>query len=145
MEEKKVLKVELCDAKAKLPVYAYADDAGLDLFSPIAFVLKAGERTVVDTKVALELPEGTVALIWDKSGLSIKKGLKVLGGVFDRAYRGTYMIGLINLSKEDIVFEESDKICQLLIQPIVQVSVEQVDEIDVLTSRGEGRMGSSGR
>jgi dUTP pyrophosphatase len=143
--EDRTLKVKLCDKKAKLPAYAHPGDAGLDLFSPEKIILRAGKRIIVDTKVAMELPEGTVGLIWDKSGLGVVKGIKVMGGVFDYSFRGTYTIGLINLSNEDLFINEGDKICQLLIQPIIRVNVEQVEKIDESTSRGTSRLGSTGR
>jgi len=92
----------------------------------------------------MEIPEGTVALIWDKSGLAIKHGIKILGGVFDYGYRGSYTISLINLSKEDYTFEAGDKIAQVLIQPVITVQVVESD-IENNTSRGEGRMGSTGK
>lgn len=139
------LKVKLLHPKAKLPTYAHPGDAGLDLCTPEKIIIKPSERVVVDTGVALELPEGTVGLIWDKSSLGCQKGLKVLGGVFDQGYRGSYTIGVINLSKEDIIIEEGEKFCQLLIQPIVRVGVTKVKNIETNTKRGTGRMGSTGR
>ncbi len=144
MVEKKI-KVKLLSEKAKVPAYAHEGDAGLDLFTPETFTLKAGEKKIVDTKVAIELPEGTVGLIWDKSGLGCLKGIKTLGGVFDHGFRGSYTIGLINLSDQDYTFEAGDKICQLLIQPVVSVEVEKVEKLDKTTSRGEGKFGSTGR
>ena len=144
MKQKPILKVCLLDPKAKIPSYAHNGDAGLDLFTPQKVIIKAGERVIIDTKIAMEIPEGTVALIWDKSGLAIKHGIKILGGVFDYGYRGSYTISLINLSKEDYTFEAGDKIAQVLIQPVITVQVVESD-IENNTSRGEGRMGSTGK
>jgi len=143
--EDRTLKVKLCDPKAKLPVYAHPGDAGLDLCTPRRVKIEAGQRVIIDTKVAIELPEGTVGLVWDKSGLGVVKGIKVMGGVFDYSFRGTYTVGLINLSDEDLILEEGDKICQLLIQPIIKVAVKEVNEINESTSRGINRLGSTGR
>jgi dUTP pyrophosphatase len=81
--EDRTLKVKLFSTEAKLPAYAHDGDAGLDLFSPERVVIRAHEKVVIDTKVAMELPPGTVGLVWDKSGLAINKCIKVLGGVFD--------------------------------------------------------------
>ena len=141
----KVLRVELADQDAKMPVYAHIGDAGLDLFSPKKILLKTGEKVIIDTKIKIDLPEGTVGLIWDKSSLGCVFGVKVLGGVFDQNYKGTYTIGLINLSKKDYQIEKGDKICQLLIQPIVNVKVKLVDKISNDSPRGSKRFGSSGK
>lgn len=139
------IKVKLLSKGAKLPVYAHEEDAGLDLFTPEGFTLKSGEKKIIDTKVAIELPEGTVGLIWDKSGLGCVHGIKTLGGVFDHGFRGSYTIGFINLSESDYRFDAGDKICQLLIQPVLSVEVEQVEEMEANTKRGESKFGSSGK
>lgn len=139
------IKVQLLSKDAKAPSYAHEGDAGLDLCSPYKVKLKPGEKTIIDTKVVIELPKDTVGLIWDKSGMACLNGIKVLGGVFDSGYRGSYTVGLINLSRKTYTIEVGDKICQLLIQPIVTVDVKIVDKIDVKTSRKGGRFGSSGR
>lgn len=114
------------------------------MFSPETVKIEAGEKVIIDAKIALELPPKTVALVWDKGSLACKKGLKILGGVFDEGYRGSYMIGVINLSKKGIIIKKGEKFCQLLIQPIVHVKVLEAD-INKQTSRGSGRMGSSGK
>ena len=142
---KQILKVKLLGKGAKAPCYAHEGDAGLDMFTPEKVTIKSGQKVIIDTRVALEIPKNTVALIWDKSGLACRHGIKVLGGVFDEIYRGSYTIGLINLSDKDYTFEAGEKICQLLIQPIITPEVEVVDEIETGTPRGEKRMGSSGR
>jgi dUTP pyrophosphatase len=143
--EDKILRVELVENDAKTPVYAHKGDAGLDLFSPKNILLKAGEKVIVDTKIKIDLPEDTVGLIWDKGSLGCVFGIKVLGGVFDQNFKGTYTVGLINLSKKDYQIEKGDKICQLLIQPIVNVKVELVKKISSNSPRGSSRFGSSGK
>lgn len=129
---------------AKLPAYAYAGDAGMDLFTVEGYTLKPGERHVFSTGIAMKIPEGFVALVWDKSGLSHKAGMKVFGGVLDSNYTGEYLIGLMNLSSEPHEFKKGDKIAQVLIQPVATATMEEVNELPE-TNRGEKRHGSSGK
>jgi len=137
------IKIKKLRPDVKLPAYALKGDAGMDIFSYEDVVIKKGEKYIFKTGFALEFPEDYCALIWDKSGLS-SKGLKVIGGVFEYTYRGEYMIGLINLGKEDHHFEKGDKIAQLLIQPIITVELEEVEELSE-SVRGEGSHGSTGK
>lgn len=139
------IKIALLSGDATLPSYANPGDAGLDLYSPEKAVIPARGKVIIDTKVAIELPRNMVALVWDKSGLGCVKGIKVLGGVFDEGYRGSYTIGLANLTDKDYTIEKGDKIAQLLIQPIHYVSVEQVKKINQNTARKGRRFGSTGR
>ena len=106
--------------------------------------IPAGGRALVSTGIALEIPSGFVGLIWDKSGLSIKNGLKTLGGVVDAGYRGEVKVGIVNLSNEDYALQAGDKVAQMLIQKVEQPVVEEVDELSD-TSRGTGGFGSTGK
>ncbi len=127
-----------------MPTYAHPGDAGLDMYTCEAVTVAPGERVTVSTGIAMEIPEGYVGLVWDKGGVSIKGGLKTLGGVVDSPYRGEIMIGIINLSSEPYVFEKGHKVAQMVIQKKENVSVEEVTELGD-TSRGEGRFGSTGK
>ncbi len=129
--------------EAKLPNFAHPGDAGMDLYSVAELTLKPGERVSVPTGIAMALPEGYVALVWDKSGVSHKFGVKVLGGVIDSGYRGEYLVGLVNLGQESFEIKVGQKIAQLLIQKVEHPEVEEVAELDE-TSRGDGRFGSTG-
>ncbi len=124
--------------------YAKPGDAGFDLYARERTVLAPGVQTLVPSGVALEIPEGYVGLVWDKSGLSIKHGLKVLGGVVDAGYRGEVMVGMINLSATEYVFEKGDKVAQMLIQRVEHVTFEMVDQLSE-TERGATGFGSSGK
>lgn len=128
---------------AKIPNFAHPGDAGMDLYSVANLTLKPGERISVPTGIAIALPDGYVSLVWDKSGISHKSGIKTLGGVIDSGYRGEYLIGLINLSQEDFEIKVGQKIAQLLIQKVEHPEVEEVAELDE-TARGDGRFGSTG-
>jgi len=137
------IKIKKLRPEAILPKYAHPGDAGMDFFSCEDAVLKPGERKLIPTGVAIELPEGYVSLIWPKSGLSLKKGLDVLGGVIEHTYRGEYGVILLNTSDEDYEVKKGEKIAQLLIQPIVSVDVEEAEELSD-SVRGGGGFGSTG-
>ncbi len=128
---------------AKIPQFALAGDVGMDLYSVIEVVLKPGERISCPTGIAMKIPEGYAALIWDKGGPSHKFGVKTLGGVIDSNYIGEYFIGLINLGREDFKIEKGQKIAQVLFQKVEIPEIEEVDEI-AETNRGDGAFGSTG-
>lgn len=128
---------------AKIPHFALEGDAGMDLYSVQDVVMKSGERISCQTGIAIKIPEGYVGLIWDKSGPSHKFGIKTLGGVFDNNYIGEYLIGLINLGKEEYKIEKGQKIAQVLFQKIETPEVEEVADFEQ-TNRGVGGFGSTG-
>ncbi len=127
-----------------LPSYGHPGDAGVDLFSLEDKELKAGEKYTFNLGFALEFEDRYVAIIKDKSGLSNKYGLHVLGGVYDSGYRGEYSVGMINLGKEEYKIKKGDKIAQLLIIPFEQAKLIETDEFSE-SSRADGRFGSTGR
>ncbi|MDZ4385194.1 MAG: dUTP diphosphatase, partial [Candidatus Moranbacteria bacterium] len=110
--------IKKLEAGAKIPQYAIAGDAGMDLFSLEDLELRSMEKAVCRTGIAMQIPAGYAGLIWDKSGIAIKSGIKILGGVIDSGYRGEVKIGLINLSQEIYKINKGDKIAQMLIQKV---------------------------
>lgn len=124
--------------------YAKAGDAAFDLFAAKDVTIAPMERVQVSTGVALEIPEGYVGLIWDKSGLSQKFGLRTLGGVVDSGYRGEVMVGIINLSKDPYIFEKGHKVAQMLIQKREHCDIVEVEQLSE-TERGSGGFGSTGK
>ena len=88
-----ILKIKKLHQDAIVPKYAHFDDAGFDLFAIEDTLVKVGERKAIKTGLAMAIPTGFVGLVWDKSGLSIKEGIKTMGGVIDSTYRGEVMIG----------------------------------------------------
>lgn len=138
------IKVKRLHPDAKLPSYAHPGDAGFDLFAPEAVTLGPGERKGIPSGLAIELPGNCVGLIWDKSGLSIKSGLKVLGGVLDSGYRGEIIVGMINLGAEPYTFQKGHKLAQMLIQEVVRADIEEIAELTE-TERGAGGLGSTGK
>ena len=138
-----IIKIKKLHPEAIIPSYAHPGDAGLDLYSCEDKLIKAGEREIISTGIAIEIPEGYVALVWDKSGLAGNAGIKTMAGVGDSGYRGEYKIVLFNTSKEDYYVKKSQKICQILIQPVEKAEIEEVSELSE-TSRGENGFGSTG-
>lgn len=138
------IKVKKLHPDAIVPKIAHLGDAGCDLFAVEEVTLKPGERGQVPTGLALAIPDGYVGLIWDKSGLSHKGGIKTLGGVVDSGYRGEILVGVINLSEESYTFEKGHKVAQMLIQKVESPTFEEVEELSD-TSRGEGGFGSTGK
>ncbi|OGG65599.1 hypothetical protein A3I99_02485 [Candidatus Kaiserbacteria bacterium RIFCSPLOWO2_02_FULL_45_11b] len=129
---------------AVVPSFAHTTDAGLDLCTTTEVIINPGERASVPTGIAMQIPEGHVGLIWDKSGISQKGGLKTLGGVIDAGYRGEIFVGLFNTSSEVYTFAPGQKVAQILIQKIEQPELEVVDSLED-SSRGEGAFGSTGK
>ena len=139
------LKIKKLQPEAVLPKYATQDDAGMDLFAIEDVEIMPMERKQIGTGIALEIPAGHVGLIWDKSGLSHKFGIKTLGGVIDSGYRGEIKVGVINLGTEKYFFEKGHKIAQMIIQKKETLEIEEVNELDLNTERGEGAFGSTGK
>jgi len=129
---------------SKLPAYATQGDAGMDVFALENTTVALGEIGKVKTGVAVEIPEGFVGLVWDKSGLSMKHGIKTLGGVIDSSYRGEVIVGVINLGKEAYTFEKGHKVAQMLIQKVEHVEIIEAEELSD-SERGEGGFGSTGK
>jgi len=129
---------------AKLPTFAYKTDAGMDLYTAHDFLLAPGQRLSVSTGIAIAIPVGYVALIWDKSGIAHKRGIKGLGGVIDSGYTGEIFVGIVNTGSEPQAFTVGDKVAQLLIQKVEHPDIVEVEELSK-TERGEGRFGSTGQ
>ena len=128
----------------QVPSYGRPGDAGMDIHAREDKTLMPSEQHIFKTGFSLAIPEGYVSLVWDRSGMAAKNGVKVMGGVLDHTYRGEVGVVLINLTQKPYGVKKGDRIAQLLIQPICTVEVEVVDDLEQ-THRGEGGFGSSGR
>lgn len=137
------IKIKKLREEAVVPSYAHEGDAGMDLCSCEDYVVGVGERQLVSTGIAMALPEGYWANIRGKSGLALKKGIAILGGVVERTYRGEYGVIVLNKGDEDFVIKAGDKVAQVVIAPVATADVEVVENLDE-TVRGEGRFGSTG-
>jgi dUTP pyrophosphatase len=113
------------------------------MYSIESLTLSPGDVHKVGTGVAVELPSGSVGLLWDRSSMGAK-GVRVLGGVIDEGYRGEIKVVLSNVGRDTIHIKKGDKIAQFLIQPIMHMSVEEVETLTE-ASRGEKGFGSSGQ
>ncbi|MCK4635933.1 MAG: dUTP diphosphatase [Candidatus Moranbacteria bacterium] len=128
---------------AKIPKYTIEGDAGLELYSLQDVSLFPDERKIVKTGISMKIPKSYVGLIWDKSGIAVKGGIKTMGGVIDSNYRGEVGVILKNLSDDIYEIKKGDKIAQMLIQKVECSIIEEVDELDE-TERGDGGFGSTG-
>lgn len=131
-----------------LPEYATPYSAGVDLraFINEPITLRPLERTLVPTGLYLELPQGYEAQIRPRSGLAFKHGLTVLNspGTIDADYRGEIKVILVNLSNEDFIINDGERVCQMVIAQHAQVEWTEVDAIDE-TERGAGGFGHTGK
>ncbi|MBT3836208.1 dUTP diphosphatase [Candidatus Woesearchaeota archaeon] len=137
------IKIKKLHQDAVVPKYPKEHDAGMDFYASESLVLQPGERRLVPTGISMAIPQGFVGLIWDKSGIATKHGLKTMAGVIDAGYRGEIRILVHNLSNEEYVVEKGNKVAQMLIQSVEQREVMEVSELDE-TDRGEGGFGSTG-
>jgi len=137
------IKVKKLREDAKLPTHGHPGDAGMDFCALENVVFSPGEQKRVPTGIAVEIPEGHVGLIWDKSSISFNLGLKVFGGVIDAGYRGEIIMCLWNSSNKEVVLEKGHKIAQMLIQKFEHCDIVEVKELSE-TVRGHGREGSTG-
>lgn len=130
-----------------LPQYATALSAGMDLRANIdaPIILKPLERKLVPTGLHIALPAGYEAQVRPRSGLALKKGITVLNtpGTIDADYRGEIGVVLINLSQDDFVVEDGERIAQMVIARHQQADFELVEVLDE-TERGEGGYGHTG-
>lgn len=134
-------------SRNKLPEYATIHSAGIDLKADLneEIIIKSLERILIPTGIFIEVPEGYEAQIRPRSGLAIKSGISVLNtpGTIDADYRGEIKVILINLSKEDFVVKNGDRICQMIISKYERVQLEEVKELSE-TTRGKGGFGHTG-
>ena len=137
-----ILKLKKINPDAKVPDTAYKGDAGLDLYSIKEILIKAGKRTIVGTGIGIEIPDGFVGLVWDRSSLPAKYGLTTMAGVIDSGYRGEIKVVMFNTSEKDYTIKKHDKIVQLLIQKIESPKILEVQDLSE-SERGQKSFGSS--
>lgn len=134
-------------SKHPLPKYATPQSAGMDLRANLDedIVLHPLERVLVPTGLYIALPEGYEAQVRPRSGLALKHGITVLNtpGTVDADYRGELRVILINLSNDDFVVEDGERIAQMVIARCEQAELVEVEELDD-TLRGKGGFGHTG-
>ena len=130
-----------------LPAYATVDSAGMDLLCAEAETvsLAPGQRAMIATGLAIQLPSGFEAQVRPRSGLAAKQGVTVLNspGTIDADYRGEVKVILINLGDAPVTLARGDRIAQMVIAPVTQAAWNEVEILDD-TERGSGGFGSTG-
>jgi dUTP pyrophosphatase len=131
-----------------LPAYATALSAGMDLRANLdtPITLRPLERCLVPTGLFIALPQGYEAQVRPRSGLALKKGITVLNtpGTIDADYRGEIGVILVNLSNEDFVINDGERIAQMVVARHETVEWEAVETLDE-TERGAGGFGHTGK
>ena len=135
-------------SKHGLPEYATNSAAGMDLRANVdqPLTLRSLERTLVPTGLFIELPVGHEAQIRPRSGFAFKNGLTVLNapGTIDADYRGEIKVILVNLSKDDFIINDGERIAQMVIAKHERAEWIKVEELEE-TERGAGGFGHTGK
>lgn len=142
------VKIKRLTGDAVVPTYGTPHSAGADLYcvADAPVVIEPHATVLVRTGISIELPEGTVGLIYPRSGLATKRSLAPANkvGVIDSDYRGEIMVALHNHGVVSQTVEVGERIAQLVIAPYFVADFEEVDSLSD-TERGEGGFGSTGR
>ena len=141
------IKYKVLNELAKVPTRGSEYAAGYDLYAATdePMNILAHTTQLVKTGLAFELPDGYFGAIFARSGLASKKGLRPANcvGVVDSDYRGEVMVALHNDTDSDVAIDANERIAQLVLIPYVNMTFEEVEELDA-TTRGEGGFGSTG-
>lgn len=130
---------------AIVPTKGSVGAAGFDLYADDHAFIKPHETRMIQTGIAIAVPEGYFGAIYARSGLATKQGLRPANcvGVIDEDYRGQVMVAMHNDSDTERVINHGDRIAQLVIQPYLKTDLEVVSSLDE-TERGAGGFGSTG-
>ncbi len=130
----------------ELPRYETAGSAGLDLRADEPVALAPGERRLVPTGLAVEIPPGHEGQVRPRSGLALRLGVGMVNapGTIDSDYRGEVGVILVNHGREPVAFARGERIAQLVIAPVVRAELVLVDEL-AGSDRGAGGFGSTGK
>ena len=131
----------------ELPDYSTEASAGMDIRANLEndVLLKPLERMIVPTGLYIELPVGYEAQIRPRSGMAIRYGISILNspGTIDADYRGEIGIIIVNLSNEEFILQDGDRICQMVIAKHERVNWNEVTILEE-TKRGKGGFGHTG-
>ena len=129
------------------PKYETSGSSGMDIAAHIEnnIIINPGEKALVSTGFSVAVPKGYEIQIRPRSGLAAKKNITVLNtpGTIDADYRGEIKVILINLGKEKFVVKNGERIAQMVVCPVVQANLEEVEELPI-TKRGSDGFGSTG-
>lgn len=127
-----VLPMKMLHKTATLPTKGSAGAAGYDLYAAEDSVIRARQRGLVDTKLAMKLPRGTYGRIAPRSGLAVK-GIDVAAGVIDADYRGSVKVLLVNSSDEEFRIKRGERIAQLIVEKIKEVKLKVTKDLEKTT------------
>lgn len=127
------------------PTSAHIGDAAIDLHSRVDVLLVPGQRAAIPTGIAVAIPEGHAGFVLPRSGHAQRLGVGVVNGpgLIDSGYRGEISVLLINHGEDEVEFDRGERIAQLAVVPVPEVSWTEVDTLDE-TDRGSGGFGSTG-
>jgi dUTP pyrophosphatase len=132
------LKIQKLAEDAIVPTRGSSEAAGYDLYSYETGVILPGSKSIVDTKISMEIPKGYCGLIWSRSGLSVKNSIETGAGVIDSDYRGSIMVILHNHGKYPFKYEKGMRIAQMLITQV------HMPDIELVYNHNESKRGKSG-
>ena len=134
---------------AKIPTRSTSGSAGMDMYACIDenITVNPGELKIIPTGIAVALPSPDYAVfLYARSGLGVKHGISLANGVgvIDSDYRGEICAGICNVSNQPYTIQPQERICQMVVAPVVVADLAQVESLDE-TDRGEGKFGSTGK
>lgn len=140
------IKIKKVHEDAVIPTYSHDDDACCDLYSIDYTMLKPGDRTLVRTGIAIEIPTGWEVQVRPRSGLALKQGLSIVNapGTVDAQYRNEIKVLLINLGDKVVGVYKGDRIAQMCLKPVYKMNFIEVDSLSE-SERGLGGWGSTGK
>ena len=141
------IQIKKLSTSVSIPKYETLGSSGMDIAAHIKnnIIIYPGEKALVPTGFSIAIPRGYEVQIRPRSGLAAKKSITVLNtpGTIDADYRGEIKVILINLGKEKFVVENGERIAQMVVCPVVQANLQEVEELSQ-TERGSSGFGSTG-
>ncbi len=141
------IQIKRISKKVLIPKYETPGSSGMDIAAYIEknITIEPGEKALIPTGFTLSVPKGYEVQIRPRSGLAIKKNISVLNtpGTIDSDYRGEIKVILVNFGKEKFLVENGSRIAQMVVCPIVQATLQEVEDL-TKTKRGTGGFGSTG-
>lgn len=140
-----MMKVKRLVESAIIPTKAHSGDLGFDLYAADQITIWGQQVKLVPTGIAIEFPTGYGALIRDRSSIATQRGLFVVAGVIDNGYTGEINIALFNAYDGFQTIQPGEKIAQMILMPVVECPVQEVNEIVSADKRGANGFGSTGK
>ena len=141
------IQIKKLSSSVSFPKYKTSGSSGMDIAAHIKnnIIINPGEKALIATGFSIAIPKGYEVQIRPRSGLAIKKNITVLNtpGTIDADYRGEIKVILINLGKEKFIIKDGERIAQMVVCPVVQANLEEVEELSD-TERGSRGFGSTG-